>query len=105
MDLTAIKCVPCQGGVQPIQGKELDKYKQEVPSWELYEGSTRIRKEFVFDNFKGAINFVNKVADQAEREGHHPNIYVFDYKHVRIELWTHKINGLHKNDFILAAKI
>ena len=68
MDLTAIKCVPCQGGVQPIQGKELDKYKQEVPSWELYEGSTRIRKEFVFDNTLGKLlqNINSLPADQQD---------------------------------------
>ncbi len=105
MDLTSIKCVPCQGGEPVLVGDELAKYSQEVPDWEIYENSTKIRKEFEFPNFRLAIDFVKKLADLAENEGHHPNIYIYDFKKVRIELWTHKINGLHQNDFVMAAKI
>lgn len=85
--------------------EELEKYSQEVPEWEVYENKTKIKREFEFENFARAIEFINKVAKLAEGEGHHPNIYLYDYKKVRIELWTHKIGGLHRNDFILAAKV
>ena len=105
MVLADIKCVPCQGGEPILSGEELDDYMGQVDGWELYEGETKIKKEFEFDDFKKAIGFVNKVAELAEEEGHHPDIILHDYKIVRIELWTHKIGGLHKNDFILASKI
>lgn len=74
-------------------------------SWVLYDNKTKIKRDFSFDNFSNAIKFINKVADIAEEEGHHPNIYLHDYKEVLVELWTHKIKGLHQNDFILAVMI
>ena len=85
--------------------EELSKYRKEVPEWEVYDSDTKLKREFEFENFEKAIEFINKVANLAESEGHHPNIYVYDYKKVRIELWTHKIGGLHRNDFVMAAKI
>ena len=105
MDLSNQKCVPCQGGVPPLAGEELQEYIKNLPSWELYEGSTKIRKEFEMANFRDAITLVNKIAKLAEEEAHHPDVYIHDFKYVRVELWTHKINGLHKNDIILASKI
>lgn len=104
-DLKSLKCTACQGGEPTLKGKELKSYMSQVAGWQLYANDTKIKKEFEFENFSKAIEFINKVAALAEEEGHHPNIYLFDYKKVRIELWTHKINGLHQNDFILAAKI
>lgn len=106
MDLTSKKCVPCQGG-EPTLGKdEVEKYLLKLgESWQAYDNFTKIRRDFEFKNFKDALDFVNKVGELAEEEGHHPNIYLHSYKYVRIELWTHKIGGLHENDFILAAKI
>lgn len=74
----------------------------EVP-WDVFENE-KIKKEFVFADFKEAIEFINKVADIAEEEGHHPDIHIF-YNKVMIELWTHEIGGLSENDFILASKI
>ena len=71
----------------------------------LWSGGKKIKREFQFQNFGEAIAFVDKVADLAQTEGHHPNIYIYDFKKVRLELWTHKIGGLHRNDFVLAAKI
>ena len=76
-----------------------------LKNWELYDNDSKIKKEFEFEDFSHAVAFINKVADLAEEEDHHPNIYLYDYKKVRIELWTHKIRGLKKNDLILAAKI
>ena len=104
MDLTKAKCVPCEGGVKPLKGKDLQKYLSQLKTkWSIIAGK-KIRQEFKFKNFKEAIDFVNKVALLAENEGHHPDIYIF-YNRVKIELWTHAIGGLFENDFILAAKI
>lgn len=104
MDLTKAKCVPCEGGVEPLKGKDVQKYLSQLKTkWSLVEGK-KIKQEFKFKNFKEAIDFVNKVAVLAEEEGHHPDICIF-YNRVAIELWTHSIGGLFDNDFILAAKI
>jgi 4a-hydroxytetrahydrobiopterin dehydratase len=104
-DLSEQKCVPCEGGIPPLEDKKEEEYLKELEGWSLErEGIHRIRKEFYFDNFVQSIEFVNKVADIAEDEGHHPDIYIY-YDEVVLEINTHAINGLHKNDFILAAKI
>lgn len=105
MDLRNKTCVPCEVGAPTVTEEELREYSKEVPKWEVYDNKTKIKREFEFENFAKAIEFINKVAELAEHEGHHPNIYLYDYKKVRIELWTHKIGGLHRNDFILASKI
>jgi 4a-hydroxytetrahydrobiopterin dehydratase len=105
MDLVGEKCVPCKVGAPKLVGDELKEFLALVDNWELYEGEAKIKKEFEFENFVDSISFVNKIASIAEDIGHHPDICVYDYKKVRVEIWTHKINGLHKNDFILAAKI
>jgi 4a-hydroxytetrahydrobiopterin dehydratase len=105
MSLKNKTCVPCEIGAPTVTAEELVEYSEQVPKWEVYDNKTKIKRESVFENFAKAIEFINKVADLAEREGHHPNIYLYDYKKVRVELWTHKIGGLHRNDFILAAKI
>lgn len=105
MDLKNKTCVPCEEGAPTVTPEEFTNYSKEVPKWEAYDDKTKIKREIVFENFAAAIDFINKVAQLAESEGHHPNIYLYDYKKVRIELWTHKIGGLHRNDFVLAAKI
>ncbi len=99
------KCVPCEGGIPPLNKDREKEYLNQVKGWTLErEGIHRIRKEFSFENFLKSIEFVNKVAEIAESEGHHPDIYVY-YDKVVLELHTHAIKGLHKNDFIVAAKI
>ena len=103
-DLSQKKCVPCEGGEMPLgedSAKELKKLID--PAWELE--AKKINREFVFKDFKEAIAFVNKVAEIAESEGHHPDINIHAYKKVDIDLSTHAIGGLSGNDFILAAKI
>lgn len=106
MDLTAIKCVPCQGGEPPLNREEIIKFIPSInPAWELNNNATKLKREFEFKDFTEALEFVNKVGKLAQNEGHHPDIYLYSYKMVRLELWTHKIGGLHQNDFILAAKI
>lgn len=103
-DLLKAKCVPCEGGVEPLNTSEIAEYMKQLKlKWEVIDGK-KIKFQFMFKNFKEAMAFVNKVADIAESEGHHPDMYIF-YNKVTLELWTHAINGLFKNDFILAAKV
>lgn len=104
MDLIQKHCVPCEGGVPPMDGKQAHEYLSETLGWELAEDGKSIAKRFEFEDFVGAMAFVNKVAAVAEREGHHPDLHIF-YNKVTIELSTHAIKGLSENDFILAAKI
>jgi len=97
------KCIPCEGGVSPMKDEEIEKYLPIVPNWILEEG--KLVRRFKFKNFKEAIAFVNKVADLAEEEQHHPNISIYGWNNVKLTCFTHKIKGLHLNDFILAAKV
>lgn len=97
-------CVPCEGDTPTLDHEENIKLLGELNGWSLLEDKS-IEKVFVFKNFKEALAFVNKVGEIAEKEGHHPDITIFDYKNVRITLSTHAIGGLSDNDFILAAKI
>ena len=101
--LLSDKCVPCRGGVEPLKGKAVDDLLGHLsPDWTVTE-KQRLEKEYKFKNFVQALEFVNKVGQLAESQGHHPDIYLAWGK-VKLTLWTHKINGLHKNDFIFAAK-
>ena len=103
MDLTKKHCVPCEGGIPPMNKKEAEKYLKEVKGWQL--SGNKIEKELKFKNFKKAMEFVNTVADLAEEEGHHPDILVYSWNKVKLMTYTHAIGGLSENDFILAAKI
>jgi len=96
------KCEVCRTGTPPLSLAESRALAREVPGWALAEKS--IEREFGFQDFHQAIGFVNRVADLAEQEGHHPDISI-SYNRVRLKLWTHKIGGLSRNDFILAAKV
>ena len=104
-DLASKKCVPCEGGVEPISRERAQEYLKQLNSdWQIIDNGRKIRREFKFKNFKETLNFVNKVGEIAESEGHHPDIK-FGWGYVNITLFTHAINGLFENDFILAAKI
>lgn len=106
MDLASKKCIPCKGGEKPLSRQGVKKYLKDLDgSWQVYDNFTKIKKEYKFKVFGQALEFVNQVGKLAEIEGHHPNIYLHSYNKVLIELWTHKIGGLHENDFILASKI
>ena len=106
MDLTQKKCIPCQGSEEPLSKVDIEHYLHLIGNdWQVYDDFTKIKKEFKFKVFGYALEFVNDVGKLAEIEGPHPNIYLHSYNKVLIELWTHKIGGLHENDFILAAKI
>lgn len=98
------KCVPCRGGVPPLKGEELQSVARELAgSWRIAE-EHHLEKEFRFPDFAQALSFTNAIGAIAEREGHHPDIHLAWGK-VRVEIWTHKIDGLSRSDFILAAKI
>lgn len=101
-DLTKKHCVPCENGEGKLDIDKIKEYMPLVENWFLV-GET-IKRDFKFKNFKESISFVNKVADIAESEGHHPDIYIF-YNKVNLSLSTHAAKGLTENDFILAAKI
>ncbi|MBI2125312.1 4a-hydroxytetrahydrobiopterin dehydratase [Candidatus Woesearchaeota archaeon] len=102
MKLEQKTCKPCEGGVKPLSGKTLELYLQEIKGWKVIYN--HIEKEFKFKDFKTALDFFNKVGQLAEKEGHHPDIYL-SWGKVKITLWTHAIDGLSENDFILAKKI
>lgn len=104
MDLDKKKCKPCEGGIPPLNKKEVEEYMKNIHGDWKVSGNKKISKEYSFVNFKHTIDFVNKVADLAEEEGHHPDLHVY-YGKVVIELSTHAINGLSENDFIMAFKI
>lgn len=94
----------CQVDTEPLKGKELEQlWEQLFHDWLLID-EHYLEKEYKFKNFIQALEFVNKVGRLAELFGHHPDIYLAWGK-VKLVIWTHKINGLHKNDFILAAKV
>ncbi len=102
--LSEMKCTPCQGGVEPFGPDKARQYMQQIdPQWELVEDK-KIKRTFKFDDFRGAFEFVKKVGELAEQHQHHPNIS-FTWGKATISLSTHKINGLHENDFIMASKI
>lgn len=107
MNLAHKKCFPCEGGVKPYSKDQAKLLLWQVPGWQLEEkGSHRqLVKEFKFKNFKLALDFINKVGELSEAEGHHPNIYLYNWNRLRLELYTHAIDGLSENDFIMAAKI
>lgn len=99
------KCVPCEGDTKPLNADAVRQMLKEVPQWHLGEDGMRIARDFKCKDFVSAMALVNRVAALAEDEGHHPNILIHGWNHVRIETWTHAIRGLSENDFILAAKI
>jgi 4a-hydroxytetrahydrobiopterin dehydratase len=96
-------CVPCRGGVPPLTADEIRPLAAQVPGWTV-SNNHHIEREYKFDDFRTALDFVNKVGAIAEDQGHHPDIYLAWGK-VGIKIWTHKIDGLTESDFILAAKI
>ncbi len=97
------KCVPCRGGVPPLEGPALGRLQQNVPQWSV-EKEHHIHREFRFPDFKQALDFVNRVGALAEEQGHHPDI-LLAWGKADITLWTHKVDGLTESDFIMAAKI
>ena len=102
-DLASKTCVPCRGGTPPLKGEELDDLRRQIPGWEVLE-EHHLRRRFRFKNFREALDFVNRVGELAEEQGHHPDVG-FGWGYAEVTVYTHKIDGLTESDFILAAKI
>jgi 4a-hydroxytetrahydrobiopterin dehydratase len=105
MSLGEMKCEPCRGGMPPLSDAEIEQYYRQLQSWSVVEknGIKRLEKSFKFKDFAEALAFTNRVGEIAEKEGHHPDILT-EWGRVTVSWWTHKIRGLHRNDFIMAAK-
>jgi 4a-hydroxytetrahydrobiopterin dehydratase len=102
-DLATRECVPCRGGVPPLQGEKITELLAELVGWEV-AAEHHLKKTYKKADFREALEFVNRVGDLAEAQGHHPDIG-FGWGYCEIKIWTHKIDGLTESDFILAAKI
>ena len=106
-DLADKKCIPCEGGIPSFDTNEIHKYLKKVDGWDVKADDDKIYyliKEFKFKNFLESQNFVNKVGQIAETEGHHPDIW-YGWGYAKIKIFTHAIKGLHESDFVLAAKV
>ena len=101
--LASKHCVPCRGGVPPLNSEQIRPLAAEVSNWKVVNNH-HIEREFKFPDFKTALDFTNKVGAIAEEQGHHPDIFLAWGK-VGVKVWTHKIDGLTESDFIMAAKI
>ena len=98
-------CIPCSGKLPPATPEEIECYQREVPDWQLISpaGIAQIQRAYAFPNFAQALDFTNRVGVIAEIAGHHPALLT-EWGKVTVTWWTHAINGLHQNDFIMAAK-
>ena len=103
-NLTSKSCTPCRGGIPPLTPEEVEGHHRQTPAWDVRDDSHRIERTFQFKNFAEAFAFVQRVADLAEAEGHHPDVR-FGWGYATVSLQTKKIKGLHENDFIMAAKL
>jgi 4a-hydroxytetrahydrobiopterin dehydratase len=101
-ELATKECVPCRGGIPPLRGADIDKLKQQLNGW-LVVDEHHLTKTYPFEDFASALAFVNRVGAVAEEQGHHPDVFLA-WGRVRLEIFTHKVDGLTESDFILAAK-
>jgi 4a-hydroxytetrahydrobiopterin dehydratase len=104
-ELSQLKCTACRLGAPTVTDAEAAEYSKVIPDWRIVErdGIKRLERVFPFRNFAEALAFTNKVGALAEEEGHHPALLT-EWGRVTVTWWTHKIRGLHQNDFIMAAK-
>ena len=105
INLAAGKCVACRAGEPTLTDDEIVQLQPQLPDWQVkeVEGMKRLERVFKFKNFAQALEFTNKIGKIAEEENHHPLI-VTEWGKVTLDWWTHKIGGLHRNDFIMAAR-
>ncbi|MFQ5349220.1 MAG: 4a-hydroxytetrahydrobiopterin dehydratase [Thermoanaerobaculia bacterium] len=103
VDLADMVCVPCRGGVPPLEGEDLERLEVALGGGWLVVDGHHLEKEYKFDDFRQALDFTNRLGGLAEEVNHHPNIFL-TWGRVRVEVWTHKIDGLNEADFIWAAK-
>jgi 4a-hydroxytetrahydrobiopterin dehydratase len=106
-DLAQQRCVPCEGGItHPLTRNDLEFLLPQIPSaWQLAPDARSLQRELTFRNFRTAMSFLNRLAHLAEAEGHHPDFCLYGWKHVTITLRTHALDGLTRNDLILAARM
>lgn len=99
------ECIPCKGDEPTVTEEEVKEYKSQVPNWEIEtrNGIKQLERTYDFDDFEQALEFTNQVGEIAEEQNHHPKL-VTEWGKVKVTWWTHKIGGLHKNDFVMAAK-
>jgi 4a-hydroxytetrahydrobiopterin dehydratase len=102
-ELAKKDCVPCRGGVPALTQQQTTDLLRQVDGWSVEKGH-HLCKAFRFPDFVQALGFVNRIGEIAEKQGHHPDLYL-SWGMVRVEIWTHKIDGLTESDFVLAAKI
>lgn len=103
--LANLKCVACRADAPHVTEAEIAQFRPQVPDWQLLErqGIPQLERVYKFKNFREALAFTNRVGELAEAEGHHPALLT-EWGRVTVTWWTHKINGLHRNDFIMAAR-
>jgi 4a-hydroxytetrahydrobiopterin dehydratase len=102
-ELAERQCVPCRGGVPPMKGSEIEKLSNQLQGWQVVN-EHHLQKIYQFKDFRETLQFVNRVGELAEEQGHHPDI-CFGWGKANLTIWTHKIDGLTESDFVLAAKI
>lgn len=103
-DLSAMTCVPCMGGIPPLDHQQIVEYLKQLNGGWTVVADHHLRRTFTFPDFISGLRFTNQVGSLAEEQGHHPDIFLA-WGRVEISIWTHKIDGLNESDFILAAKI
>lgn len=103
--LAELKCTVCQAGDFPLDREEIAEFQKQVPDWDLIpeNGVDKMKRTFKFRDYQKALEFTNKVGLLAEEQGHHP-VITTEWGKVTVTWWTHKIAGLHENDFIMAAR-
>jgi 4a-hydroxytetrahydrobiopterin dehydratase len=98
------ECIPCKGGIPPLEGEALARLHDELGGdWQLVD-EHHLEKEYRFRNFVEALEFTNRVGALAEEVNHHPDIFL-TWGRVKVSIWTHKIDGLTESDFVFAAKV
>lgn len=97
-------CAPCEGGVPKLSAEQVKEHLAALPAWKL-TSEGRLRREWRVKDFVTGLDFFERIGQIAESEDHHPDLHLAGYRNVAVEIWTHAINGLSENDFILAAKI
>jgi 4a-hydroxytetrahydrobiopterin dehydratase len=103
--LAQMKCVACRRDAPTLTDDEIAELRPHVPDWQVVEidGIKRVERVFRFDDFAQALEFTNRIGELAEEEGHHPALLT-EWGRTTVTWWTHKIKGLHRNDFVMAAK-
>jgi 4a-hydroxytetrahydrobiopterin dehydratase len=101
-ELSERQCVPCRGGVPPLNGDEIKDFLRQLDGWQVIN-EHHLQKTYQFKDFRESLNFVNQIGELAEEQGHHPDI-CFGWGKAEVTIWTHKIDGLTESDFVLAAK-